>query len=428
MDPRKRKHDETEAQYIERLQILLGTGDRKLDEEKKKLEEEKRRSDETERRLAGTYYTTFNDLWGTRLVSFSANELLTFQRGKPPEFISQEKSKPRPYLVTLKKAYETTTIVKDDGASARTSHNGTTERERIWPCDVLGNGLKDMPEVEVTGAASSAKTSTSSIGATPKQEEESVSPPSQEEMAEYTSSASFKAPDSEIQAFGDEAPGSEMQDFEDEDARKIYGEIAHLVPASPLHASLYFNVAKWALGIKGTETDHEAVQKIIHGCCLRAGNNRIAATGLKHFVSNKIRLCSQGTHFDKDPDVMIIPLRTMDQMHNWNGEGYEALFIIGSKHTANLKQIARQVGFLDLGDTASPDEIETGRDLLQKSVLSLAESLYQSHNKPSSFFTKKHEMLIEKLYCGMKNLFDGKKKSSCSRATHESGRSESSEN
>jgi hypothetical protein len=100
-------------------------------------------------------------------------------------------------------------------------------------------------------------------------------------------------------------------------------EIAHFfVPASPNQAAQYFDVARCTLGINynGVASSWESLQKAIHGAREVNKSRRVKYTGIKHSVSNKIRLFQQGEYLDRNPCLITIPVTTLPEVKGWNGE------------------------------------------------------------------------------------------------------------
>ena len=164
------------------------------------------------------------------------------------------------------------------------------------------------------------------------------------------------------------------------------GEIAHLVPASPMNSSLYYNVAKWVFG-KPEMQDFLDLNKLIQGYYYKMEDNkseakphRIPYVGLKHFTCNKIRLEGQWKYFDQRPNLIIVPTLSRDRILAWDGESYDAIAMIGikkekEKKEVSLEDVARGVGFLNEGTDASDHDIEEARKNLVVALKALAASL-----------------------------------------------------
>ncbi|CAJ1963027.1 unnamed protein product [Cylindrotheca closterium] len=104
--------------------------------------------------------------------------------------------------------------------------------------------------------------------------------------------------------------------------------------------------------------------------------------------------------FDTDPYLLIVPILSSQNAVAWQGEGYEALFIIGTPKLQNemgcntvpfdgnrsegldhedvldskgmISCVSSNVTLWEEGTTASEEEIETARKLLETAVLGLA--------------------------------------------------------
>ena len=184
--------------------------------------------------------------------------------------------------------------------------------------------------------------------------------------------------------------------------------IAHLVPDSHAFASLYYHVAIWVFGGNSPNYEPKVVQKLIHGS--KPGNgDRVARTGLKHMVCNKIRLAGHGEHFDRNPRVLIVPVLSLQQAKEWNGQGYDAIVMISdgipdnADQSVDLQYVAADLHFLDLGAVASPSETELARELLTATVKGLAFSFVEGTNEEEQPWVKE---LSEESRKELKNLRD----------------------
>jgi len=178
------------------------------------------------------------------------------------------------------------------------------------------------------------------------------------------------------------------------------GDVAHLIPASPRDATLYVDVARCALGVPESVQDWDTLQKMIHGS--REENGRHPHTGIKHFVANKIRLERQDKYLDGAPCVLIVPVMTSDEMKNWNGEGYNAVVMVGHSEQYNhtVKGICKgiRMGKPPNSNRVEPEDppvpfdvryciadrgqVERARQLLEQILLGLADSLVNHLKKP----------------------------------------------
>jgi hypothetical protein len=160
--------------------------------------------------------------------------------------------------------------------------------------------------------------------------------------------------------------------------------VAHLVPGSSRKAAGYFDVAICALALDEAGLSWETLQKAIHGAVPAGGGGRIAHTGIKHSVTNKIRLPGQGDYFDRLSCVLIVPVMTLNRAKRWDGEGYQAIVMVGPPltnevdpdgHPVNVQSICAAINLLNAGETARPGQIDSARTLLSHFVLGLAYSL-----------------------------------------------------
>jgi hypothetical protein len=187
------------------------------------------------------------------------------------------------------------------------------------------------------------------------------------------------------------------------------GQVAHLVPASPLNASLYFDMVKWIFGkvFGDPNVASTAVQKLIHGAARakkksdkagRSTGKREHHTGMKHMASNKIRLCSQKDYYDDNPFVLILPIYDIKKAKEWNGEGYSAIFMIDAKKGHDIGTVARLTNFHGITQkTATPLELETARGLLEATLKGMAHSLTGMSKRTHRFLNGKHWSIIKEL-------------------------------
>jgi hypothetical protein len=152
------------------------------------------------------------------------------------------------------------------------------------------------------------------------------------------------------------------------------GEIAHLLPASSRNASLYDDVAAWTLALPA-DTPSAVLQKAIHGSVPSGGGSRIALTGLKHSVFNKLRLNGQGELYDRKPCIMIVPVMTLDEVKGWNGLSYDALVMAGPNGDKGIARVCAGMDMQSRGTEASDANIEVARSMLKQVLCGLAHSL-----------------------------------------------------
>jgi hypothetical protein len=358
----------------------------------KRLEEELAQ----ERALrVGEYYAVFHQVWEKGWLPLQQKQeyKIKFMRQKVPSVkllvtsITQPKSV---YETTMVEASKVETVVKDDGQSARTSHTGVEIRETIWPCDVLENNQEPQKDqndqeskVEMASRIADVDLDVdSNIG---EREKSLLS-----DLKKMKGHDNFVAPDASTQVLSDLKSNN---DSPTKRSSRVVGEIAHLVPASPLQASLYYNVAKCVFALDN-DVSEEAVQKLIHGCHIenKEEKSRISGVGLKHFASNKLRLSKARDFFQQHANILIVPILTIQQVCEWNGDGYEALFMIGRKEgDAPIDAIAQTTRFQEKGPTADETEIECARVLLTDALQFLMQSLWE---ELPQCLSEKHKELL----------------------------------
>jgi hypothetical protein len=156
--------------------------------------------------------------------------------------------------------------------------------------------------------------------------------------------------------------------------KKTSADIAHLIPASVTNGSMYSDVVRWIFGSSAFSSD--VAQKLIHGTRPSSNDPRIAHTGAVHLVSNKIRLNKQRAHFDTNPRVLIVPVLTVKQMKEWEGEAYDAIVLAGGNGDFSASEVYSDL-HMNGGETsvATPVQVDTARKSLAAIVLGLMYSL-----------------------------------------------------
>ena len=158
-------------------------------------------------------------------------------------------------------------------------------------------------------------------------------------------------------------------------------------------------VAPMIFGVENAS--FQMTQKLIHGSQPKSGQNRRRENlvGVKHFATNKLRLQGQKKHYDDSPNVLIIPILDLKAMKQWNGDGYDALFLIGfpidetERDDIILKSTVVGTGFSTHGQEATRDEIEMARNVLDATVLALTFSLYKMIGNNHQFNGAQKELL-----------------------------------
>ena len=196
-------------------------------------------------------------------------------------------------------------------------------------------------------------------------------------------------------------------------------ELAHLVPASPLYATFYTDVARWALAVReGDGDDWESLQKMIHGT---RKESRLPHTGIKHLVANIIRLDNQARYLDNAPCILIVPVMSLEAMKKWNGEKYDAVVMVGAYKdeekdiSFTVQDVCRRVQMsvlpeendAELKDPSVPfnvrysiadaDQVECARVLLVDVLLGLYDSLLRRLPKIKVKLDKEQSEELDKL-------------------------------
>ena len=168
--------------------------------------------------------------------------------------------------------------------------------------------------------------------------------------------------------------------------------LAHLLPHSPECASLWYHLVPWVLcrlediqnddNVEETGTPAELanwmfLQKCIHG--FKSNAQRQKGVGIKHFPTNCIRLRDHKLYCDKWPCVLIVPIMRIDDVKQWNGTGYNAIFLAGNfKFNDNVlsasevyRHISAHEGRIIL---ANEEECSMACKLLETMVLCIGKS------------------------------------------------------
>ena len=145
------------------------------------------------------------------------------------------------------------------------------------------------------------------------------------------------------------------------------GDIAHLVPASPTKAESYWFVTELLFGIDKNR-DYMEISRLINGSNVGRKKDKIASTGIKHMVTNKVLLASQRDYYDAAPCVIIVPILSREDAIGWSGGGYKAIMLIddfeGVQNT--LESVCNLTFFTHKSDeTAEPGDLTLANILLQ---------------------------------------------------------------
>ena len=178
-------------------------------------------------------------------------------------------------------------------------------------------------------------------------------------------------------------------------------EIAHLLPDAPGHAVEWYDVACWAMGVDPENTDWSTVLRMLHETKGK-DNKRVFGCGFRHFVANKARINGHETLLDKeDPQLLILPIRTIEQCKDWNGEEYETFVLIGANDDGKSQKWAtKEVGMTDVDNItvldATDADVKKALCLLDFFTCALVQSLmnFDVPFVPSSA-TKAEKKLME---------------------------------
>jgi hypothetical protein len=174
--------------------------------------------------------------------------------------------------------------------------------------------------------------------------------------------------------------------------------VARLVPARRTKAAAYVDVAVCALALdENSGLPWETIQKALHGAAPAPGRGRVARTGIKHSVANRIRLRGSREYFDQNPCVLIVPVLTLNEVKRWRGQGYQAIVVAGPTPFADdadyrgpfapIQAVCGAIGLVNEGDVALPGQIHVARTLLSHFVLGLAYSLAHRSGRYSDRMT-----------------------------------------
>jgi len=359
--------------------------------------------------IRGTYYATFDQVWELGTRDCAEADFRDMKRTNRPEFDTKDKAmvgkkgngSADPFLVSWEAAINSENVIKNDGASSRGSHNDANVKEAIWPRHIFqaGDGTNAGARLEPDFEEASTQPDE-------KDKRESTTP----FMIASQDGTDFMAPDNdqtkatEEKEDDQEEPKEERAEQEGETKWAIHGQIAHLLPASPLQATLYYNVIIWIFAIDARDAKAEVLQRLIHGSSKRKKDEktpaRIHLSGYKHMICNKMRLAGQGAFFDRKPCLIVVPLLSLEQIKNWSGEGYHAIAMISDggdqQKRVNLQDAAGSLGFQDKGKMADEKEIRLAGKVLSTTIGALAYSLVKTAPSSDAASSDKNFLLTEK--------------------------------
>ncbi|KAL3912966.1 MAG: hypothetical protein SGILL_006679 [Bacillariaceae sp.] len=167
-----------------------------------------------------------------------------------------------------------------------------------------------------------------------------------------------------------------------------YVEGAHILPAGDSDHVDWYNIGGAAVGL-GVSASTKEKLRAVRGCknMLTAQQKRHYHEGVLHLVSNRLYLKSQKQHIDgQRPKMLIVPIRSYDQVVGWKGEGYSAIVLVGEPETDvplpedlqvsddKKKEVYRE-SRLNRETTADSQDVTQACNLLRDGVLALAEMI-----------------------------------------------------
>ena len=173
-----------------------------------------------------------------------------------------------------------------------------------------------------------------------------------------------------------------------ENENNEYVEGAHILPAGESDHVDWYNIGGAAVGL-GVSASTKEKLRAVRGCknMLTAQQNRHDHEGVLHLVSNRLYLKSQKQHIDgQRPKMLIVPIRSCDQVVGWKGEGYSAVVLVGEPEIdvplpeellvseEKKKEVYRE-SRLNRESTADSQDVTQACNLLRDGVLALAEMI-----------------------------------------------------
>jgi hypothetical protein len=181
--------------------------------------------------------------------------------------------------------------------------------------------------------------------------------------------------------------------------RSAYAGIVYLIPVCSEHASTYSDVARCVLGL-GDEAPQDILQ-CIHGS-LNDEGTRIHGTGIKHSPNNTIRFPNNATYFEKLPCVLIVPIMSLQQIRDWNLEGYQAIVLAGSYNDTTAGEVCRGIQMTNPGPLAIQEEIDLACESLAQVVQGMAFSLdHRVDQRQENFLEEAMQDLLASFRTGL---------------------------
>jgi hypothetical protein len=164
-------------------------------------------------------------------------------------------------------------------------------------------------------------------------------------------------------------------------------EMSQILPCGQYDSIEWIEVSAAAMGLSRSQP-LVVKQKAFCGVKGSGGCDRKPNSGLLHFTTNMLRLYRHNYILEgTDPQGMIIPVLSVDQAKKWQGQAYSALFVLGipknatgsgqnkdlSSYYHDIHLTSGEVITSNVTRDALPEEVETGRQLLQKAILALGQ-------------------------------------------------------
>jgi len=163
--------------------------------------------------------------------------------------------------------------------------------------------------------------------------------------------------------------------------------VAHLVPASFANANSYWFLTDFLFGTdirKSRTRVWNETSRLMHGSSSASNGKtveRVANTGIKHMVTNKILLASQAEYFDSTPCVMIVPIMSRHEGTNWSGEAYDAIMLIDKYVDPERLYVASPLAHVAQGTGFTHYDEEKNNNLANPEEVQLAMNLFRDYTR-----------------------------------------------
>ena len=123
------------------------------------------------------------------------------------------------------------------------------------------------------------------------------------------------------------------------------------------------------------------------GSQLSGSSRKIPLIGIKHFLTNRIRLVAQDTYLDLHPCVIIVPImQSVEAVRNWSGTAYDAIVLAGNWMHITAAEVYSSIQAGIRQDDHSTNcianraECNLARILLEEMILSVCHVAYDKFN------------------------------------------------